>query len=181
MEVYLSGVHGVGKTTAIKNTHLLVKKFYDIDIVKESNIYEMQKSRLNKMERLLIENEDLDNLLFDRSPLDFIIYNDWHFKNNYKDRNRIQELTEDLIDNWKEREPVNILVYDDKNYIWKRIIKRNRTMYDEIDPEYFSFCYDQFYDNNGEYFEAITGYKSEMMHIDYLPNYLTKLFGDSKV
>lgn len=170
MLIALSGIHGIGKTTFVNNysSDRPLLKVVDIDIVEPQK--EKRKEQLYRLKLFEDLFEKLDkckkDILIDRSPLDFVVYNNWWLEES--DIEVFNKKFKKTIDRYKKMDPINVLVYDKPEKVWERVLKRARGKYDEANKEYFDFCYEAFYKDRGETFEKMSGVKTKLVHLNDL-------------
>ena len=180
MIITLSGIHGLGKTTFVNN-YLAKKplfKIVNIDIVPERKNQEKDQEHLERLKKFYYALENIKDfkidVLIDRSPIDFCVYINWwlgdikQYPNLYKNFKKI-------IKEYKKTDYRNILVYEDSDIVWKRIMKRSRAQYDEKNLKYFNYCYKNFYEQKGKNFEKLTGIKSDFVSLKNLNETINKI------
>jgi len=176
-------MHGVGKTTLVNsiNINRPILKFIDSDLIPiDGRGYRQQIFRLDSYEDFSISLYPIIDTIADRSPLDFKVYNDLVMPIGSAEWKDCDERTNDLIQSMKDKEYFfewkNILVYDDYNAVMKRVRSRDRRIWGEDDEEYNRAAYRMFYSAGGDYFTAITGEPSILVHIDDAKDYIESLF-----
>jgi len=182
MLITLSGIHGLGKTTFVNNflTEKPLFKIVDIDLVPErKEKEEEQLERLKYFHKVLKKVKDCKiDVLIDRSPIDFHVYIDW-WLGNIKEYPKLNKKLKKVINDYKKINYKNIIVYEDLNIVWERVLKRARNKYDEANFKYFKYCYNKFYNQKGENFKKLTGIESDFIHLNKLPKEVKKFLNKS--
>ncbi len=176
--ISLAGIHGVGKTTAVNNyvpSKLLIK-YVNTDVIPIDGVgFRQQMIRVDYYSRILsMFPVDLD-IIIDRSPGDFIGYN-FAVITDTNELEVIGVYTDSLLNFYEKlnMKKINLLVFDDKEKIWNRVIKRNNFHWKENDRKYFDKVYDFFYSNEGKNYQMLTGIESTYVHV----NDLEKIFDE---
>lgn len=136
MKVYLSGPHGVGKTTFVNNLSIgrPLAKFVDTDLIDMAGI-----GREQQCERMLLFDEVIESaihcedVIVDRSPYDFEVYNsivsmgDGFLDYGYRK----------LMDRFRKQEDAIVLgIIFPFEKMQENISKRNRGKWNENDEVY---------------------------------------------
>ena len=180
----LSGVHGIGKTTAVNNLNINkpIVKYVDIDLIGvEGTGLRQQMIRATTMLDIsynMIHHIDIDmNVIYDRSPFDFLIYNKylekkeerWDLCNSLVEA-AIYEVTK------LHKDITHILVTDTFDSVWDKISNRDRDQYDESNKKYTKEIYDMFYSLEEDGLIKSSCIKFITVPIDELNNFLEQFF-----
>jgi hypothetical protein len=170
--ITLAGLHGVGKTTAVNNyvpSKLLIK-YLNTDVIPIDGVgFRQQMIRLGYMSQIFSMLPVGFDVIIDRSPGDFIGYN-LAVLSSQEERDVAGVYTDHLL-NWYSKlnmEKVNLLVFDDLESIWNRIVQRNQNRWNELDRKYVEYMYDFFYSEDGKKYKMLTGISSTFVHVDDL-------------
>jgi deoxyadenosine/deoxycytidine kinase len=162
-------MHGIGKTTLINKicTNAPLIKIVDEDLVPSVGVGEAQQlKRMSIMNTLLETMPTHTDILMDRSPVDFHIYN----RLVCPDSQIATDLMNRMLRKYYDIGIITTLyVYDSWENIWNRIQKRSRDKYSEKD-EFFSKKVFEAYERYTDKTYMIT-----RVHIDSAEDYIVKL------
>jgi deoxyadenosine/deoxycytidine kinase len=162
-------MHGIGKTTLINKicTNAPLIKIVDEDLVPSGGIGEAQQMRRMTIMNTLLETMPTHtDIIMDRSPVDFSIYN----RLVCPDSKMVLDVMNRMLHKYYDIGIITTLhVYDSWENIWNRIQKRSRDKYSEKD-EFFSKKVFEEYERYNDKIYTIT-----RIHIDSAEDYILKL------
>jgi hypothetical protein len=177
MKVFLSGCHGIGKTTFVNNLYIgkPLAKFVDTDVIPFEGIGRRQQvTRFhNMLEVIQILQHYEGDVIVDRSPFDFLVYN------SIVDFYTAEDLGESLgsfvnllIAEYEKLTDVKTVgILADYTQVKKNLRKRSRNLWNEDSENYNTmvwFEFKNFYNQN----------RANITPVEYteLDQYVKKLF-----
>lgn len=180
--VTLAGIHGIGKTTAVNNympSKPLIK-YLNTDVIPIDGVgFRQQMIRIDYYSHILSLLPSKFDVIIDRSPGDFVGYN-MAVIDDPNELIVVGVYTDGLLSFYDKlkMKKINLLVFDDKEKIWNRIIQRNNSHWHENDRKYFDKMYDFFYSKEGKNYQMLTGIDSTFIHVNDLESLFDEILHD---
>ena len=146
MHLFLSGCHGVGKTTVVNNLKVdkPLLKYIDVDMLPFTGTgFKQQQTRYDIMYGILKTMPQQFNTIVDRSPFDFYVYNAIVCEDT-QEMNVLNQQFLDLLGAYNSIGGFTILITDTWEHVWDRIQNRSRDGLEEMNEEFSKRVWNHF-------------------------------------
>jgi len=180
MKIFLSGCHGVGKTTLLNTlqTNRPLAKFTDVDMLYSSGVgFSQQMKRHENFRKIMAALPDNVNCIIDRSHIDHLVYDSIVTHTSEEKHILAESYQKNLAEPFSHLKDTLIIgIIEPLDTILDRIRKRNRSGLNEEDVAFTTFVYKNF----NLLYENCKREKSERLFYKTEPYILTASVDEAK-